>query len=265
MTNTSKPISTIPANARGVEIIAHRGASFDAPENTVAAAKLAWEQNANAVEIDIHLTKDRRIVASHDDNTKRCAGRDRKVIEQTFAELRQLDAGAWKGRQWAGERIPSLEQVLATIPQGKRLVIEIKCGSEVVPILGRTLAESGRKAEQFVIIGFSYEIMREVKQQLPRFQAYWLVGFKRDETTGVWTPTAQEVIEKATAAGFDGVDLSHQGPVDAAFVNQIKAAGLGVYVYTVNDAEPAVRLAEAGVEGITTDRPAWLRDTLGRP
>ena len=79
-----------------VEIIAHRGASYDAPENTLASVQLGWERNADAVEVDVYLSKDRKIVVIHDENTKRTTGHDGLVHKMTWAQLRQLDAGSWK-------------------------------------------------------------------------------------------------------------------------------------------------------------------------
>jgi Glycerophosphoryl diester phosphodiesterase family len=125
--------------ARGLEIIAHRGASADAPENTLPAMKLAWEQGADAVELDMYLSKDGRIVVFHDTTTKRFDGRERKVAHLTLEEMRGLNVGAWKGEKWAGERVPDLVEILNTIPAGKRAVLEIKCGPEIVPELARVL------------------------------------------------------------------------------------------------------------------------------
>src|SRR3954467_2541534 len=147
--------------AQSIEIIGHRGASYDAPENTVASFKLGWEQQADADELDIYLSKDGQVVVMHDPNTKRTAGADRKIVDQTFEELRQLDAGVWKGPQWAGEKIPTLAEALATMPDGKRFFIEIKSGSEILPELEKVLEASGKRPEQLVIIGFGYETMRD--------------------------------------------------------------------------------------------------------
>src|SRR5438034_6344625 len=109
-----------------MKIIAHRGASHDAPENTLAAVHLAWQQNADAVEIDVHLSKDGKLVVIHDATTKRTCGVSHKVRELTLAELKSLDAGKWKGRQWVGETIPTLDEVLDIVPKGRGLVIEMK-------------------------------------------------------------------------------------------------------------------------------------------
>src|SRR5580700_364858 len=89
-----------PNSPRMVEFIAHRGASRDAPENTVAAVKLAWFQNADAVEVDVQLTQDGKLLVFHDANTKRIAGTNKRIDHHTLAELQLLDAGKWKGKHW---------------------------------------------------------------------------------------------------------------------------------------------------------------------
>ncbi len=246
-----------------MDIIAHRGASADAPENTLAAVKLAWAQQADAVEVDLYLSKDRQIVVSHDPTTKRTAGVDRNVQDQTLTELRALDVGRWKGPQWSGQRIPTLEELLVTIPTGKRLVLEIKGGPELLPILQETLERAHAKPAQIVLIGFSYPTMCLARERFPRHQVYWLSEFKQDPVTKSWSPTAEELIGKARTARFDGLNVNCQEPVNAAFVQKVKAENLQVYVWTVNDGAVARRLVEAGVAGITTDRPGWLREQLG--
>lgn len=103
-------------------ITAHRGASYDAPENTLAAINLAWEQGADAIEADFYLTRDGQIVAFHDRTAKRTGGVDRAVESMTLAELKQLDVGSWKSAAFAGEPVPTFVEVLANIPAGKRFV-----------------------------------------------------------------------------------------------------------------------------------------------
>ena len=93
---------------QAVEIMGHRGASYDAPENTMASFRLAWEQHADACELDVHLSKDQKVVVIHDKTTKRLAGVDKPVVDQTFDELRQLDVGRWKNERFTNERIPLL-------------------------------------------------------------------------------------------------------------------------------------------------------------
>lgn len=242
--------------------IAHRGASHDAPENTLAAVSLAWQQNADAVEVDIQLSRDGKIVVIHDDDTRRTAGVNRKVCDQTLAELRSLEAGCWKGREWLGEKIPTLDEILATIPNGKRLFIEIKCGPAIIPELAEALERSRKEPQRIVPIGFSLATMKSVKQKLPGVEVCWIVDFKRERKTTAQQTTAQDLIQRARQAGLDGLDLSAKGPIDHSFVSALKAARLKVYVWTVDSPSQARKLAAAGVNGITTNRPGWLREKL---
>lgn len=257
---------TLPAVAAAdpprVEVIAHRGASFDAPENTVAAVKLAWEQKADAAEFDIYLTRDRQIVAIHDKDTKRTAGGVNKVVaESTLAELRALDVGRWKGERYAGERIPTLDEILATITDGKRAFIEIKCGPEIVPELDRALKARKLPPADTPVISFDAAVVAAVKKARPDLPAYWIVNVN---PKGKTPPTAAQLIAKAKEVGADGLDLSATDALTADMAKQIRAAGLKLYVWTVNDAEKAKRMVELGVDGITTDRPADLRGWLAK-
>lgn len=251
------------------EIVAHRGASHDAPENTLASINLAWKQHSDAVEIDIQLTSDGNIVAMHDKTPKRTAGgKDTPLSEHTLAELKALDAGSWKGKQFAGERIPKLAEILETIPAGKRLFIEIKTEAEILPELKRVLDTAGRPARETPLICFSYETMRAAKELLPDLKMYWLVKLERDKQTGQPNYTAEQLIEKVRAAKLDGVDLGAAPPLDEKFVQTFRQAGLEVYVWTVNDIEQARGYQNLGVDGITTDRPALMLEKLnqsGRP
>lgn len=247
-----------------VEIVAHRGASFDAPENTVASIKLAWEQKADASEFDVYLSKDGQIVVIHDATTKRVAGVDRKVVDQTLDELRRLDVGKWKNAKYAGERIPTLAEVLATVPAGKRVFIEVKCGPEIVPELDRVLKSSGLKPEQTAIISFSDAVIAAAKKARPDLKAYWIVSIRPGKGKKAQPPTAEKLITRAKEIHADGLDLSADPALDRAYADKVKAAKLGLYVWTVNDVATAKRIIEIGVDGITTDRPGWLREQLGK-
>lgn len=245
-----------------VEIIGHRGASYDAPENTLSSFRLGWEQKADACELDIWLSRDGRIIVMHDESTKRTAGVDKKISEQTLPELRALDAGSTKDKKWSGEKIPTLAEVLSLIPRGQRLFIEIKCGPEILPELEKVIAASGRSPEELVIIGFGYDTMRLAKRIFPKIPVYLLSSFKQNAKSKKWTPTAINLIDKAKAAHLDGLDLNARGPLDASFVKKVKAANLKLYVWTVDDPVTARKLVEDGVDGITTNRPGWLRQQL---
>lgn len=251
----------LATSAHAVEIIGHRGASHDAPENTVASFKLGWEQQADADELDIYLTKDGQVVVIHDATTKRTTGVDKKIADSTLAELRELDAGGLKGEQWKGEKIPTLAAALATVPEGKRMFIEIKCGPEVLPELEKVLKESGRKPEQLVIIGFSHAVMEQARQRFAQAPIYWIVSPKADKESGQFPPI-EGLITKAKEAGLSGLDLDAKYPLDAAAVAKVKEAGLRLYTWTVDDPALAQKLTAAGVDGVTTNRPGWLREQL---
>ena len=244
------------------EIIAHRGASREAPENTLAAIHLAWQQGADAVEIDVHQSRDSHIVVIHDAHTRKTAGVMRRVRAQTLLELGALDVGRWKHRRWIGERIPTLATVLDTIPNGKRLFIEIKAGPECLPAFVETLKRSGKKPAQIVPIGFHLTTMKLVKWAMPELEVAWVQGFRRNWRGG-WAPRAEKLIVTAKDAGLDALDLGGRGPVNEAFAAKVHAAGLKLYIWTVDSPRRARRLAAAGVDGLTTNRPGWLRDKLG--
>lgn len=254
-----------------VEWIAHRGASADAPENTLAAIRLAWEQGADAAEIDVHLSRDDHVVAIHDATTRRTGGLDRPVHEQTLAELKTLDAGSWKAARWAGERIPALAEVLEILPADKRLFIEIKSGPEIVPILCETLRHSACLPNQIVVIGFSLSTLRLARRAFGEsswsgcsFEWCWEIRATGDDK-GAWRAKAERCLEIARRVGMTGLDLRADVAVDASFVKRVHDAGLWLDVWTVDDESLARHLIAAGVDGITTNKPGWLRTQCSPP
>ncbi|MCP4451614.1 MAG: glycerophosphodiester phosphodiesterase [Planctomycetes bacterium] len=243
-----------------VEIIGHRGASHLAPENTVASARLAWDKQADAVEVDITLSKDGQVVVIHDSNTKRTSGQDMEVAASTARKLRQLDVGSFKSEVYAGERIPLLEEIMATIPAHGRLFIEIKCGPDVLPPLEALIAASG-KQDQLVIIGFDLDTVKASKKRMPYLPTYWLAGTQKDKETDAWIPHSPSLADQLAGSDLDGLNV-HWAGITEEFAKSVRAAGLGLYSWTVNDPAEAARLTKLGVQGITTDRPGWLRSQL---
>lgn len=251
----------LPIAAFGTEIIAHRGASYSAPENTLPAVLLGWESGADAVEIDIHRTLDGRIVAIHDKDTMRVTGREGLVAQLSWAQLQLLDAGAWKGPQWRGTRIPTLDQVLDTVPPGRTLVVEIKCPIGVLPELERVLDASGKR-DQAMLIAFDFETIVEAKRLMPDLRSYWLFGFSSSEAARYNIAGPESLLERVSEAGLDGLDVRHDGPWVEGLSRSLADLGKTLYVYTVNDPGQARWLRDIGVTGITTDRPGFLREAL---
>lgn len=241
-----------------VEIIAHRGASYLAPENTMASVMLGWEKGAD-VEVDVYLTKDNKIVVIHDETTKRTAGTDVNVAESTSEELRKLDVGSFKSEEYAGEQIPFLADIVKTIPRGRKLYVEIKCGKEILPYLRELLAQSG-KMSRIVIIAFDLETAA-MSKELIDVPTYWLKGTKKTKETEQWIPHDPQLVQTTKDKGLDGLDVHYAG-VTKEFADAVKASGQKLYVWTVDDPEEAIRLIKLGVNGITTNRPGWLREQV---
>ncbi|WP_224998510.1 glycerophosphodiester phosphodiesterase [Cesiribacter sp. SM1] len=238
------------------EIIAHRGASYLAPENTLASVKQGYEQGAEAVEIDIHLSQDNQLMVIHDKDTRRTAGGKNLLIKDTPSEeLRKLEVGSWKDQKYKGEKIPLLQEVLALVPADKKLVIEIKTGPEALPRLQQVVAESGIR-DRLIFISFSKDAIVQAKQQMPEVPAYWLLHNYKDYSLEQATQIAKE-------SKLNGLDV-HYKLVDKGFMQKMQEQGLETYVYTVNDPKAAKELAVLGVKGITTDRPGWLREQMDR-
>jgi glycerophosphoryl diester phosphodiesterase len=252
------------SSVSAVEIIAHRGASADAPENTLPAMELAWKQGADSIETDLWLSSDGKLIVFHDANTKRyepADGTPRKITSLTWEEAQKLDVGAIKGAEFKGTRIPTLEALLATIPKGKRAVLELKDGPSIVPEFARVLKAAGRPVRETCVISFNYESLRASKLALPELEHYLLSDYKKDPKTGE-LPQLAPLIERAKTAGFEGLDLQFGWPLTKEFVAQIKAAGLKLIAWTVDDETVAQRLVDAGVDGITTNKPSLLRAHL---
>lgn len=246
-------------------IIAHRGASHAAPENSLSAIRLAWDEGADGIEGDFMLTSDGQIVCCHDVDTRRVAGEGLIVRQTRLADLQQLDVGRWKGNQWQGERIPSLDEVLAAVPGGKRIVVELKDGPEIVQPLAESLGRSAFAAENVLIISLVDATIAECGRQLPHVRRHWLSGYERDPD-GAWRPSAEEVITAVRGVGADG--FGSQALVehfDAEFVGALRGAGFGEFhVWTVDDPQVARFYEGLGAWGITTNRPGFIRQELGK-
>jgi glycerophosphoryl diester phosphodiesterase len=245
-------------------IIAHRGASFAAPENTVAAIQEAWKEGADGTEVDIYLTQDGRLVAIHDHTTQRTTNADLDVQSSTLEELTRLDAGSWKSPQWAGEPIPTLEAVLAAVPAGKILYIELKGGKEILPELKQVIDASGKPREEIILIDFKIENLIAAKAILPDIRKLWLEGARHVDpvTNAPIYPEMSEVVAKVKQAGLDGLDLHHGFPINKAIMDMLKSHGLTVAVWTIDQPAIAEQWAASGVDAITTNKPNFIRNHL---
>lgn len=249
--------------AGAMEYVAHRGASHLAPENTLAAARLAWELGADAVEVDVHLSRDNQVVVIHDETTHRTTGVTHRVAKTNAAVLRRLDAGSFKNGKYAGEKIPLLSEVLETVPEGRKLLVEVKTGTEILLSLAQVIARS-KKMDRVVIISFDFKVAAGAKKMMPEIPVYWLANSKKDRPSGTYRPHERELIERARSKGLDGLGV-HFGGVTADFAERVKGEGLKLFVWTVNKEDEARRLMSLGIDGLITDRPGWMRKRLAEP
>ncbi len=243
-------------------IIAHRGESFDAPENTLSAVNLAWERGAEAVEVDIRLSKDNKIVVIHDKTTKRIGNKNEKVKYQTLEELRKLDFGSWKSDKFIGEKIPTLFEIFETVPKNKKIIIEVKSSEKIIPFLIKDIQNSNLLNSQIEIISFKYDLLSKIKKELPDIKMLYLVNLDYSWMTKVFSLSDKEIIKKVKLANLDGINAFAGKLLTEKFIYNVKWENLLLYTWTVNDLEHAQKLVEWNVDAITTDRAQWLSEKL---
>jgi glycerophosphoryl diester phosphodiesterase len=243
--------------------IAHRGESFLAPENTIAAIRLAWINNAEGVEIDVRLTKDNKIVVIHDSNTKRTSGVPGKVNSLSLESLKKLDVGIRKGRKWLHERIPTLEEVFETVPKGKFVMVEIKCTSAIIPMLKNIFQRTKLMHSQIKLAGFGIKKMSEVKKAFPQFEVYRIKRVDRENII-LNSYRLNRLIKSSKINNLNGVSLSYSGWLSKKKIEKIKSAGLKVFVWTVDNPSKALRLINSGADWIISNKPTWLKEKLNQ-
>ena len=239
------------------EFIAHRGSSFLAPENTLGALRLGWSETTTC-EVDVRATRDGRVIVIHDETTLRTTGVDLVVAKHTLEELQRLDAGAWKGVAWKGERLPSFAETIAAIPPNKRLLVEIKGGPEIIPELARVVRESGR-AESLALQGFDRATCALAKAALPEVPVHLLafLEYERQAARTAWDIAMTIVREEK----LDGIGVNPASALGKG-IAEAHAAGVKVNIWTIDEVDLARLFIAAKVDGIITNRPGWLKAQL---
>ncbi len=240
--------------------IAHRGESYDAPENTLASVNLAWERGVGAVEVDVHCTADNQICVIHDSNTLRTTGKKLIVRKSKLSELQQLDAGAWKGEKWTRETIPSLKQVIASVPVHGKLIVEIKGSWRLLDNLKQDISTLSK--EQVVIIAFNLKTLARAKKQMHQLKMLWLIESKPLWCQLILGTYPKAIIKKLKKYGIDGINIGDSRYLTKKIIKKLTSARIPVYTWTVNDPDRATYLLNSGVQCITTDRAAWLKKKL---
>jgi glycerophosphoryl diester phosphodiesterase len=235
-------------------IIAHRGASAYAPENTRAAFLLAREMGADGFECDVHLSKDGVPVVIHDDNLKRVSGINVHVASLSVRLLKKRDIGSWFGHKFSDQRVLTLEETLALAKPRFVCMVEVK-DCEDWPRNER-LARNKKlalavarlvKGAHATACSFNADICEELKEALPRLHVDWIAG----DSYLIRHNLAPTVAKKWHA---DGISTDYRS-LTATRVNFAHAEGLRVGAWTVNRAASIKRLAKMGVDAIETDKP----------
>ncbi|MBR0536604.1 MAG: glycerophosphodiester phosphodiesterase [Clostridia bacterium] len=232
----------IPAGT--MRMIAHRGYSAVAPENTLPAYRAAGESDFWGAECDIQLTSDGVWVLMHDDTVDRTTNGTGNVSDLTYAEIAALTVDGGNGlEQYPGTKVPTLTEYLDVCKEYRlHPVIEIKPSADPASLDGLAAILSAREEKNmFVIISFGGEICARMKELMPETPVYYLFSGS----------VSEQAIAFAAENGLDGLDVYCGMPDDA--VQAIKAAGLDTIVWTVDDLETAERFYKLGVTAVTTN------------
>lgn len=235
-------------------IIAHRGASGYAPENTMAAFRLAVDQGADGIELDLRQTADGHLVVLHDATLERTGGNPRPVSALTLQEIHKLDVGAWRGPEFRGEKMPTLETVLQFTRNRIALLIELKNGSSVYPAIEKRLFDLLKQNPSGLKVTVSSFDLAALKT---------LRGLDDDLQLGLLTkknkPT--EILKDAESLNIQGLHLSTRR-LSREILEQAHARQLPVYAYTVNTRSQMTHYLDMGLDGLFTDYPDRLKALL---
>ena len=235
-------------------VIAHRGASVLAPENTIAAIRAAESVGAKAIEFDIHQTFDGRLVLLHDFTLARTTSGTGRIADKGWSYVQGLDAGAWFSPRFSGENVPLLVDALDVFGKETIAAIEIKPKAKVLPKLPAILREAGM-LQRSLIFSFHAKQIRAARQHLPSVPALLLIEPAENRST-----YNSSIFNRARTAGANLIGLNHTA-VTPDIVAQAHQHGLPVFVYTVDETTDVHRMLEAGVDGIISNRP---RATMNR-
>jgi len=242
---------TAPAPPPVPQVIAHRGASAEAPENTPAAFRRALAIGVDAVELDVHLSADGEPVVLHDPLLERTTDGRGPVGGLSLAELRRLDAGRWFGEPFAGERILTLAEALDFL-RGVRVIVEVKNAPVAYPGIAARVAavirESGHPA--VTVSSFDHPVLVEIKTQMPFL-----------ETAVLYVARPVNPLRLAQDAGA-GVLHPHWAMLTPDLVTSAHTAGLRVEVWVVDEPEDLQRIVALGPDGVMTNHPERLRAVL---
>lgn len=231
------------------KITAHRGASMEAPENTLAAFHKAMENMADYIELDVQLTSDNEVVVMHDASAYRTTGVDKKICDMTLEEVKQLDAGSFFGEEYAGEQVPTLREVLELVNGRVLLNIEIKSAGASIRLVEKVieLIQEYNVVERCVITSFDYHALKYAKHYDTRIQTGYILSVAYGDYYNM--PDIDFFSMNASFLSKRTVDAIHQ-------------SGKQIFAWTVNNQNSIKNLTNKGVDNIITDNPVLARETV---
>jgi glycerophosphoryl diester phosphodiesterase len=235
-------------------VLGHRGASADAPENTLTAFRLAMAQGADGVELDVWRCASGEVVVFHDREATRTAGVPLSVPDATLPALRALDVGARRGDRFRGERIPLLEEVLEALP-GAVVNVELKSRGRDLRLAGAVarVVRAARAEERVVVSSFDYRLLLAFRLTAPEIPVGVL--FDEEDPGPAWAWLATRLLLPAAVHPDRRV-------VTPARARRWAARGLPWYAWTVDDPAEAARLAELGAAALITNVPGRIAAAL---
>lgn len=245
-----------------IMIVGHRGAAGKAPENTIASINLAEKLGANVIEIDLRQTKDGVPVAIHDSDVDRTTDSSGEVSDYTFKEIQKLDAGSWFDEEYAGEKIPSLEEVIQSLNDTTVLIIEFKGGLGEYKNIEKNTLEIVNKlgvSGRVILKSFDPEqlkYLRELTDGIPLLYVY-----------AVRIPWLGLIIDTGVTCGsvydFQTEYLQpHRFFLSESFVKEAQAKSFKIIAWGVHELDEIKEAVEMGVDGIETDYPGRVRNYL---
>ena len=224
-----------------IEITAHRGSSEKAPENSLSAIRQAIDDHADYAEIDVQETADGVIVVIHDSDLMRVAGVNRKLWDIPYDEIKSLDAGSWFSKEFAGEPIPTLQQVIDLVGDRIKLNIELKLYGHEQKLAKRVvdIIKANRFEERCVITSLDYNMLRQVKSIDSNLRIGHIVTV---------------AIGDVTRGDVDFLSLNSK-LADKALIRKARNHNLGIHAWTINDPITMVTMVFNGVQNIITDKP----------
>ena len=235
--------------------ISHRGESYDAPENTMKAFRLAWERGTSGIELDIRLSADGQVICIHDADTGRVGGKKLLIAEETYETLSRIDVGE-------GEKIPLLSQVLEESPKGRIVYIEIKDGPEILAPLAEIIKNSPALYEDMRIIDFKNENLKACKKLLPDIKSYLLSSLEFDEENQKFSRSSSELLAQVEDSCADGFDIYACKEITKKFLSELRVNDAEIAVWTIDELELADQFVSLGVDAITSNRAAYLQNKL---